>query len=461
MNIVKIFLITGLFLMNVSCKSSYDPSLPLIHTDTLQLFPHFYSHLPDMPSPFQNAEGREFLLAQSNEGNYCFFDVTQENGDRRDVIRGHRGKGNQLKVPVSEIPAIYSNGLHQESELHSVTSISGKSIAQITVDGWPGNASWAGFLCHRENIISLLSADNRLVKEMDLTHWDLARPLFHVWNLIWSYSNLTTSWRKDHITKIFYNGHKIGLEFEGGRGWQTSLFNDSLTGSYRIRLNSLEASSSNLENNFDEVFFSELAPYYIMRYGFYEGHTEYRIDPRAVAMLFSLTTYPKLARSGILPQSSDTITCPNGYIEMIDGWNRFKAVLSLKENDKDGFLQALHQLYQESTDQIRRLCLTEIVKQNQADMALLIAELGGQNWESDTVASNALVKLGPVAIPSLQNLFFDLSADSIARWNALCILYRIGLTEPQKILVEAEQDQTWIIRKEAAYIRQEMANSVR
>jgi hypothetical protein len=31
-----------------------------------------------------------------------------------------------------------------------------------------------------------------------------------------------------------------------------------------------------------------MAPYYIMRYGFYEGHTAYRCDPVAIAYLFGL-----------------------------------------------------------------------------------------------------------------------------------------------------------------------------
>jgi len=31
-----------------------------------------------------------------------------------------------------------------------------------------------------------------------------------------------------------------------------------------------------------------MAPYYIMRYGFYEGHTDYRADPIAIAWIFGL-----------------------------------------------------------------------------------------------------------------------------------------------------------------------------
>jgi hypothetical protein len=36
-------------------------------------------------------------------------------------------------------------------------------------------------------------------------------------------------------------------------------------------------------------------PYYIMRYGFYEGHTEYRCDPIAIAYIFGLKSIEEIA----------------------------------------------------------------------------------------------------------------------------------------------------------------------
>jgi len=38
----------------------------------------------------------------------------------------------------------------------------------------------------------------------------------------------------------------------------------------------------------------EMVPYYIMRYGFYEGHTDYRADPIAIAWLFGLKSLEEL-----------------------------------------------------------------------------------------------------------------------------------------------------------------------
>ena len=39
---------------------------------------------------------------------------------------------------------------------------------------------------------------------------------------------------------------------------------------------------------------SEMAPYYIKRYGFYEGHTDYRADPIAIAWIFGLRSIEQI-----------------------------------------------------------------------------------------------------------------------------------------------------------------------
>ena len=39
----------------------------------------------------------------------------------------------------------------------------------------------------------------------------------------------------------------------------------------------------------------EMVPFYIMRYGFYEGHTGYRADPIGIASIFNLRTIEEIA----------------------------------------------------------------------------------------------------------------------------------------------------------------------
>ena len=46
-----------------------------------------------------------------------------------------------------------------------------------------------------------------------------------------------------------------------------------------------------------------MVPFYIQRYGFYEGYTSYRTDPIAVALIFGLLTLEEIdaAVGGDLP----------------------------------------------------------------------------------------------------------------------------------------------------------------
>jgi hypothetical protein len=37
-----------------------------------------------------------------------------------------------------------------------------------------------------------------------------------------------------------------------------------------------------------------MVPFYIMRYGFYEGHTDYRADPIAISLIFGLRSLEKI-----------------------------------------------------------------------------------------------------------------------------------------------------------------------
>ncbi len=45
------------------------------------------------------------------------------------------------------------------------------------------------------------------------------------------------------------------------------------------------------------LYFSEMLPYYIMRYGFYEGHTAYRTDPVSIALIFGLQSLEEIDKN--------------------------------------------------------------------------------------------------------------------------------------------------------------------
>jgi hypothetical protein len=49
-----------------------------------------------------------------------------------------------------------------------------------------------------------------------------------------------------------------------------------------------------LKHKLSHLDFSEMLPYYIMRYGFYEGHTEYRCDPIAISFIFGIRSLEEI-----------------------------------------------------------------------------------------------------------------------------------------------------------------------
>ncbi|UCC40645.1 MAG: hypothetical protein JSV96_04145, partial [Candidatus Aminicenantes bacterium] len=95
------------------------------------------------------------------------------------------------------------------------------------------------------------------------------------------------------------------LKFWGAKGWQDSIFNDKILGYWQIEMwrdldkkekaflkreypNLTGEEMAQLIKKLSFIHTGEMVPYYIMRYGFYEGHTSYRADPIAIASIFGL-----------------------------------------------------------------------------------------------------------------------------------------------------------------------------
>lgn len=274
---------------------------------TEELYPNILDKLPDVPSPFTAEDGTEIVVAVLKDKKYALIPVTVENGEPMNYNKNQWGKGNQLEVNVIDFPTLARTGLHSEIELEQAKMITSKPIAKITEIGRPGRASTAGFLSQDEDIISVMKGDNRLVKKLGLTHPQFTKPLFNVFNLILEhleyYKNKIRPW--EDISYILYNGRKIYLEWGGDKGWQESIFNDEILGYYQINIwrelskeekafldkkysHLKPEQMSELIKRLSHIHTGEMVPYYIMRYGFYEGHTDYRTDPVAISFIFGL-----------------------------------------------------------------------------------------------------------------------------------------------------------------------------
>ena len=222
-------------------------------------------------------------------------------------------RSRQLEVDANDFPTPARTGLHSPQELNRTERITGKPIEAITTDGRPGNSSGAGFLADDEDILSVLQGDNRLVRRLGLTHPEMARPLFHIWNLILKEYELKRFGRTwDNMQYVLYNGRKIRFgEMHPTRGFQESIFNDEIVGAFEINFfreldeseNAFlrakyptlsQAKMAEFIKRLSHIHTGEMEPYYVMRYGFYEGHTDYRMDPVAVAFIFGLRTLEEI-----------------------------------------------------------------------------------------------------------------------------------------------------------------------
>jgi dipeptidyl aminopeptidase/acylaminoacyl peptidase len=293
---------------------NYSVTFPDIDTGTIPLLPFIMDDMPDQPSPAVSWDGRELVLVGLENERFAWIDATVENGDTLDYRSRKQGKGNQVLCDRTDFPTLASTGIHDEAELENTRSITGLSVSKITVDGRPGASSGAGFMAADETILSVISADNQMIQKLDLKHPDLARPLFHIWNInhAWEkYNSQVAAGQELEIKGLLYRGTEVGIKISGSRGWQVSIFNDEILGSYHLEAwrdlteeevkflqahyqGLSEAEFEELRSKISTLHTGEMVPYYINRYGFYEGHTDFRAEPLAIAFIFGIRSLEEI-----------------------------------------------------------------------------------------------------------------------------------------------------------------------
>jgi hypothetical protein len=316
LNIVKTAFIVSIFTTSI---------LPIVQAQPYQLYPYTYALRPDIGSPSKTDDTIEVILVVTKTDRYGIVPVTVENG--KPLVYSYKtgtlmGKDQQVLIENADFPDLAATGLHSEDQLDKKEMITGIPVSVINCTGKPNAYSISGFMAEDEDIISVLKGDNQLVKALGLTHPQLAKPLFHIWNLILKEVELG-NWGRfyDNIQHIYYNRNLLNLKASGSKGWQISIFFDEIKGRYNIHidrdlkpdeeeyidekyshLNVVELAA--LKHKISHLDFSEMLPYYIMRYGFYEGHTSYRCDPIAITFIFglkSLEEIDKILRGKLYP----------------------------------------------------------------------------------------------------------------------------------------------------------------
>jgi hypothetical protein len=283
-----------------------------------RLYPFTYEYKPVSESPSRINDSTEVILIVTKTGKYALVPVTMENG--KPLLYSYKmgtfmGKDQQLAVDQGDFPALAKTGLHSEDQIDNKKTITGIPINVINCTARPDAYSTTGFIAEDEDVLSVLKNDNRTVRKLGLTHPQLAKPVFHVWNLLLKEYELG-NWGRfyDNVKHIYYNKNLLNFQASGSKGWQISIFFDEIQGRHNIHIDrSLTADEENyldkkyahlasgemeaMKYKLTNLDFSEMLPYYIMRYGFYEGHTEYRCDPISIAFIFGLQSIEEIDKN--------------------------------------------------------------------------------------------------------------------------------------------------------------------
>jgi hypothetical protein len=280
------------------------------------LYPATLTECPALPSPLEMPDDREYVVVTLYDGAFAIVDVSRADHPE------------QLRVDRSDFPVLARDGLHDRDGWSAIKTINGRSTDDITDLARPGGLSSSRFLAADENVLSVLRGDDDVVRGMGLTHPELARPLFHVWNLMQTDIELgrwnMREHRWDNMTGMKYNDGWVLLEAHDTKGGQESPFADGLTGAFWIVLrrslskaeeeylhaeyHSLDPERwDTLHGTLTRIFTGEMEPHYIMWYGFYEGHTAWRADPVGIARIFGLRTLGELEAA--FPAQLDRVTC--------------------------------------------------------------------------------------------------------------------------------------------------------
>jgi len=143
----------------------------------------------------------------------------------------------------------------------------------------------------------------------------MSKLLFHLWNYYLNWVSVSRSGETPpEITSFYYNNNNIIVKFMRTKGYQESIFNDEILGNAQMSI-SRELSKREtvyLKNKYPELnnekmdelilklssfHTGEMVPYYIKRYGFYEGHTGYRADPITLAFIFGLRSIKEINKA--------------------------------------------------------------------------------------------------------------------------------------------------------------------
>jgi hypothetical protein len=184
-------------------------------------------------------------------------------------------------IPVAPAPDDHGfivGGVNSTERIKNLKAFKTVDIATIEARMRPGRYSQDGFLGAAESLIDVLAADNAYVVDtLKLNHPLLAAPL----------QALVSVCRENELPNEFefeLCGQHFSLSYFGTRGFQTSPFDDSFLGSQEFTVTNNDTGAT--------IKFADGVAKLIDKYGFYEGNTPWRVDPKTILAVFG-RLYPK------------------------------------------------------------------------------------------------------------------------------------------------------------------------
>ena len=207
----------------------------------------------------------------------------------------------------------------------------------------PGASSQAGFLNDDENLADVILVDNTVLKALDITYDQIADRMETVTGKARRLAFLEDNKGKDYW-RVVEKGVLVGnlkISWVSYRGYQACPFGcegqDALSDTDYTVTNTKTGKS---------IFFSKLHMHLLRRHQFFEGHTKYRLDPRACVEVLEVEpdkSYKPIYKSEEywrMSQGScsgdDTV---QDYLDNLKKNNYYKDLLEVVEKGKKTILK--------------------------------------------------------------------------------------------------------------------------
>ena len=145
----------------------------------------------------------------------------------------------------------------------------------------PGGASEVGFLAATDSLVTVCDEDHALLQKIEITYQQIADQLRAI------IAKADVIWQNPREKQNPLIGGKFEVTCLGSGGWQTCPFDENDDDFQSCGKGSRNYTVTNISTR-ESVNFPELGPHLIEAHQFFEGHTEYRMDPTMLCRVLEL-----------------------------------------------------------------------------------------------------------------------------------------------------------------------------